>query len=519
MRWQTLPLSFGVLICVNAGLSAQQLIDELDSGNRTADGDEFASSCTSVPDLDGDGVTDLVVGAALARISTTRNGRVYAFSGATRALLYSLDGPQDNERFGYGVAGARDLDGDGFGDFLVAAPYFDNSSGQDSGRVYVYSGKSGSLIRSHDGPYRGEFGHALATIGDLDGDGAGDYLIAAPTASNGKIYAFSGATGAFLFAHSGWNSGQEFGDALATLGDVDTDGVDDFAVGSRDSARGGGSGRGRVDVFSGATGSKIAALVGTAPDDGSFGSSLAGGADLDGDGIPDLVVGDANHYVGGVMGFGAAFIYSGASWNSVKTWLGSSPTDGFGFDVAVLGDVNGDAVSDVLISNGYPKIGGVYLYSGRTSYELYEFKSGIAGDEFGHQVADVGDLDGDGLADLEIGAPDDSKLFWHSGRAFLYAGSPLFLQSNSSALNPGDLLELASHCREPSVLTALAIVDVGSIPTFNVLDLGYADSLGERSLTATVPTGLSGLVLSVQAFADDSKQGFVASAVLDLTFL
>jgi FG-GAP repeat protein len=519
MRRTTLPLFLGALFSLRAELVAQQLIGELDSGNRTATGDEFASSCASISDLDGDGVPDLVVGAPLARISTTRNGRVYVFSGATRALLYSHDGSQNDERFGYHVAGGWDIDGDGAGDFLVASPTFDTSAGVDRGRVLVYSGRSGALIRSHDGQRGSQFGYSLAMISDLDGDGRSDYLIAAPYDGNGTVYAVSGATGTFLYSLPGWIAQQFLGDSLAAVGDVDSDGVDDFAVGSRVSTGGGGPQRGRVDVFSGATRSRIAALIGQAPDDGSLGSSLTGGADLDGDGVPDLVVGDANHYIGGTSGYGAAFIYSGASWNPIQTWLGASPTDAFGFDVAVLGDVNGDAVSDVLISNGYAKIGAVYLYSGKTRNGLYEFTSGFAGDKFGQQVASVGDLDGDGLADLEIGALADSQHFVDSGRAYLYAGSPLFLQANSTALNPGDLLDLASHCREPSVLTALAIVDVGSLPTFNVLDLGYADSLGERSLTATVPSGLSGLVLSLQAFADDSKQGVVESAVLELTFL
>lgn len=514
---RNVSIAVGGLFAVPTEGVAQDLLAQLSAGFR--DSESFGSACSAIADIDGDGVPDIVVGAPNTTINSTERGRVYLFSGATFQHLDSIDGVQMGGQFGRRVAGLPDLDGDGIADLLASSPYFDNGSGADSGRVFVYSGATRALIRFHDGSNSGWFGLDLASIRDLDGDGVDDYLIAAPQQGAGHVYGYSGATGSQLFAIHGWNPYQSFGESVAAAGDVDLDGIEDFAVDSRDSALGGGSGRGRVDVYSGATRSTIASLVGAAPDDGSLGSGLAGRADFDGDGIPDLVVGDANHYINGALGFGSVTVYSGATWSAIQTWLGPSPDPSqFGDSVAVLDDVNGDGTSDVLVGT-VSKTGAAYLYSGKTGHALYEFASGNDGDYFGVVVTSADDLTGDGLTDLTIAAPSDSQFGFHSGRAYVYAGSPLFLQSNSTALNPGDTLDLSTHCREPSVLTALAIVEVGSIPTFNILDLGPADSLGERTLSATVPTGLSGLDLSLQAFADDSKQGVVASAVLQLTFL
>lgn len=507
-----------------ASATAQELLAELSSGRHNDNGELFGCSCSAVPDVDGDGVPDFVVGAYDTVTGAGVTGRAYVISGATFKTLYSVDGAHDGDRFGYTVTGSPDVDGDGFGDFLVGAITVDVGGKQEAGRAYLYSGKSGALIRSHDGKQSsGWLGSTLASIGDLDGDGTPDYLIGAPRqvassgVGQGRVYACSGATGALLFAVEGQTSGQEFGRSLATVGDVDGDGIDDFAVGSADSASGGGSGRGRVDLFSGRTSATLFSLVGQPPYDASLGISLAGRADFDGDGVPDLVVGDSSNSKNGAFS-GAAFIYSGATASLLGEWEGANAGDGFGFAVAVLADANGDGRPDLLAGSLTDTEATATLISGGTGHELYQFRSGKSGDYYATVVCNAEDLTGDGISDLAIGAPDDSTDGSETGRAYVYAGNELFLEVSPSAPAAGATLDLAWHCREPSVLTLLALVDVGTAPAFTILDFGPADGLGERSLAASVPPGLAGLDVGLQAFAADSRLGTVASSVERLRF-
>jgi hypothetical protein len=418
--------------------------------------------------------------------------------------------------FGYRVLALPDVDGDAVGDFIVAAPHADTAGGTRAGRVSVYSGGSGLLIRDHDGGSSSQdLGYSLAAIHDLDADGVGDYLVGAPQ-GQGEVYAYSGATGSLLFTLSKGPGGQSFGFTLATIGDVDADGVDDFAVGTWS----GGNGRGVVDVFSGATQANLTTIVGVPPDDAGIGKSLAGGGDFDGDGVPDLVVGDPSHLTNGTDS-GAVIVYSGATWAPLVTWYGRNAMDQFGVSVSCIGDANADGVPDVLIGSsiGYKRRGNAFLYSGRSGQRLFRFVADGPATKFGQSIGAAGDLTGDGLADLLVGATDDSKAGHHTGRVFVYSGNDLFLDSNGSAFNPGDVAVFDWHCTSATQLSALVVVDIASVPCFTIIDLGATDALGERSFSATVPSGLTGIDVSLQAFAIDPNRGSIDSAVKTISFL
>src|SRR6185295_2212553 len=122
-----------------------------------------------------------------------------------------MAGPITNGDFGMAVAGGSDLDGDGVNDFMVGAPASD--SGFELGRVYVYSGASGKLIRLHGGLAAEDiFGSAIDCSADVDGDGVADVAVGAPWATSddgllGAIYVFSGKSGAELMSDFGKNSG------------------------------------------------------------------------------------------------------------------------------------------------------------------------------------------------------------------------------------------------------------------------------------------------------------------------
>src|SRR5262249_45362141 len=162
----------------------------------------------------------------------------YVYSGADGSLLFTKTGAAAGDGFGTAVAGVGDVNGDGKGDFLVGAPYSD-TGGTDAGSAYLYSGANGSLLAQRNGAAAGDhFGAALAGAGDADGDGIPDLLVAAPAASPGgrsgagSAYLYSGADGHLLFQRDGAAAQVALGTSVTGAGDVDGDGRADFALGS-----------------------------------------------------------------------------------------------------------------------------------------------------------------------------------------------------------------------------------------------------------------------------------------------
>lgn len=171
---------------------------------------------------------------------------------------------------GYGTysLGLGDFDGDGFEDYAVAAPSFTIAPGSDFGRVYVYSGRTAELVRSFDGdtPLT-RFGVALADIGDVDRDGTPDLVVGAPDhdgagPNRGRVFCFSGSTGATLWTADGIPGSGNFGHALGAVSDYTGDSVLDVVV-SDPGYSATVAGQGRVVYLDGATGSELGAALGT----------------------------------------------------------------------------------------------------------------------------------------------------------------------------------------------------------------------------------------------------------------
>jgi hypothetical protein len=407
----------------------------------------FGISVAGVPDVDGDGRSDLLVGAASEDGGALDAGRAHVYSGATGALLYSLSSPsrRDSSYFGVAVSGVSDVDGDGHGDLLVGA--FLEGLG---GRVHVFSGTTGALLHTLLSPNEEElgwFGESVSGVADVDGDGLGDLLVGAQyedpgrgPVDAGRAYVFSGQTGALLHTLTSPNPepGGFFGNAVAGVPDTDGDGRGDLLIGARNEIGGQQTGEtGRAYLFSGATGTLRHDLTSPDWEPRKFGDTVSGVPDADGDGRGDLLVGAPWEAPPRV------YLFSGASGTLRQTLTSlTSGYNAFGTSIAGVPDVTGDGRGDLLIGASLARLhnspasaaymtdaGRAFVYDGATGalvQILHSPNAEVAG-QFGQGVAGVGDVSGDGRGDLLIGAPYENPGTspYQAGRAYVFSRFPL----------------------------------------------------------------------------------------------
>jgi hypothetical protein len=382
--------------------------------------DHFGAAVSGAGDLDGDGIPDVLVGVPGADVGSLDAGQVQILSGADGALLDTIDGAVAGDAFGTDLDELGDVDGDGVSDFAVSAPFSD-AGGLDSGAVVLFSGADRTVIRVHAGQAPNDrFGASLAAVADANGDGVGDLLVGAPLndeAGNkaGKAILFSGADGSILRSWLGAVDREEFGTAVADLGDADGDGVCDVLVSAplSDTAF---ENAGAVRAFSGADGSQLWEALGGV-NNADFGLSIDGAGDVDGDGLADAIVSTlrpSNRLVEVLRGTDGAVLYEYDDWAFVST-AESSVAPEIGRDVAGVGDVDDDGRDDFMFSAGpaLPGTGGygaVIVCSGRSGdilhaihgeFHVTTFYHDV---DFGASIDVIGDLDGDGRVELVVGS-------------------------------------------------------------------------------------------------------------------
>jgi hypothetical protein len=427
--------------------------DGIDSGV------EYGGAVAGIGDVDNDTYEDIIIGAPKYLVAGERSGSAFIYlgggGGVKDVVQRQLIPPNgiSGSLFGAAVAAAGDVNGDGYDDVIVGAPYHHEVNGHE-GAVYVYHGGLGGLTQtpawSKIGPGNDiQFGYAVSSAGDVNHDGFDDILVGAPfygsnSSSEGAVYLFLGSeTGLSTepaWIYEGGQAGATLGWIVTGIGNInpDVDDYDDIAI-SAPGYDDEDSDEGLVMVFLGTATGLQAVPVWSVPGvemGERFGSAVDGAGDVDGNGYLDLIVG-ARGYDGDQTDIGAAYLFSNsaAGLSTTASWMVSSDQDfsGFGISVAGLGDVNQDGYGDVAVgayryTDDQREEGCVFAYRG-SPIGLESSPNWMAGGDkadawFGNSISSAGDVNYDGKNDLIVGAPT-YKFDEHTvmGRAFVFHGA------------------------------------------------------------------------------------------------
>jgi hypothetical protein len=488
--------------------------------------DKSGSSVGGVGDINGDGISDLIIGAPNADPNGLNSGQSYVVFGKRSSFSasinlstftstdgFKINGIAANDQSGISISSAGDINGDAIDDLIIGALGADPNGKSNSGQSYVVFGSrsgfstsinlstlNGSNGFKLNGIAAGDVsGTSVSSAGDINGDGIDDLIIGAQNAdpngtNSGQSYLVFGSRSTFGanldlstlngnngFKINGITAYDQSGWSVSSAGDINGDGIDDLIIGTP-AADPNGSYSGQSYVvfgrrlstnpslnpsafnlsdLNGTNGFKINGIA--AYDFSSYSISSAG--DMNGDGIDDLIIGGKNADPNG-SDSGQSYVVFG-SRSGFSSSLNLSTIDGFngfkingiaandqsGKSVSNAGDINGDGINDLIIgapganTNNLNDSGQSYVVYGNAAPELdlngtnnlvAGFKiNGIAAYNYsGRSVSNAGDINGDGIDDLIIGAFSASPNGNSSGQSYVVFGNR---SSFSSSLNLSDI--------------------------------------------------------------------------------
>ena len=379
--------------------------------------DQFGWVARAAGDLDKDGVIDFVTSAPFKGDAARPAGRIYAYSTKSRKLLWQVDGAS-GDRLGITADTAADVNGDGTPDIVATG----------GGQARVYSGKDGAMVLALASPGPLPL-RAASAAGDVNRDGYADIITGAtplpaapgttPTAPPpaGGAYVFSGKDGSLLLSLEGERAGDGFGSTVAG-----------HAQGKRlllivGAPRAGQRNTGRTYVYTSLT-AKPAFVIESDQTGAALGAMfVAAAGDVNRDGAEDVYASDFPNRAKGPA-TGRIYVHSGADGSRLLTLTGEGPGEGFGTSASTAGDIDGDGHADLAVGAwqyGAAAMSGgrIYVHSGKDGRLLKTITSRIPGDTLGFDSVGVGDSDGDGTVDLLVTAAYSGINGYRSGRIFL----------------------------------------------------------------------------------------------------
>jgi len=444
----------------------------------TQGGEQFGFTATTAGDVNGDGYSDIVIGAPEYDNTNTASGKVYVYYGSATGPSATPNWTKEEigvgtvgERFGYSVATAGDVNGDGYSDLIVGALTFTTnvSLTWSQGKAFVYHGSASGLSASANWSAivtvtNAWFGASVSSAGDVNGDGYSDVVVGCPfwtqftSSTEGKAFVYHGSASG-LSGSANWSSNvgepynQQYASDVATAGDVNGDGYSDILIGQEryNSNIFAGYNEGRVFAFYGSSTGLSATPNWTkvGPQQSFFGNSISTAGDVNGDGYSDALIG-APQASGGQEGEGRIYVYNGSSTglSASPNWIGESNQlyAELGHSVSTAGDVNGDGYGDIvagafIYDNGQNDEGAVFGWfgsstglgaNGSVANADWTVESNEDTAYFGERVALAGDVNGDGYSDVLVSSNlRTSNGTERDGKVSLYTGSASGLATQS----------------------------------------------------------------------------------------
>ncbi len=361
-----------------------------------------------------------------------------------------FQGAGADDHFGLRLGSAGDVAGDGVADSLSAR---EGDGSATPSAVHLFSSPTAGFVNAGaaDATIEAEragdgFGMAITALGDMDGDGYGDFAVGAPEAASGGLTGGEGGPSVLIFTGpmSGTASAltadatfealavdDRTGHSIGAVGDVTGDGVVDLLVSAPEAAAGSTPDHaGRIYLLEGPwrrteslTGA-VAVFTGERADSRAGLGAVGTAGDVDGDGQPDLLMTSPEVPVGTDTGVGAAYVFTRSASGQVDLAYadvriyGRTTDDHFGAAASAAGDVNGDGYADIIVGApdsdlGATDAGAAFLFHGGAAFAgaldtgdaSFVVVGALAGGATGTAVAGVGDLDGDGADDLAVADP------------------------------------------------------------------------------------------------------------------
>jgi hypothetical protein len=297
------------------------------------------------------------------------------------------------------------------------------ASAPGGGYAKIYSGDDGRVLLTVKAENTADaFGRHVAGIGDVNRDGFADVIVGAPNNdaggnNAGRAYVFSGKDGAILLTLTGERAGDTFGSAVAGFADATSTLI---LVGA---PAAGSAQRGRTYAYTSLSATPKFVIEADATGGALGAMFLSVPGDVDGDGVRDAYASDFANSAKGPS-TGRTVVHSGKDGRLLLTLTGETAGEGFGTSPSIAGDVDGDGHADLVVGawqySGAAAAGGrAYLHSGKDGRLLKTYTCKVPGDTFGFDSVDLGDVDADGTTDFLITSAWSGVRGFHSGRVFV----------------------------------------------------------------------------------------------------